>query len=280
MSDQYPTDRQHAEHAEIRDVVNPAVRDAVRAQRPPWWKEPPAWLALFAAALAVVAVVLLVGKKNDTITAKDKSIARQGGQISALQNQVRALGGTPVAGPKGPAGLAGRGIAGARVISGELVLTYTDSTTADVGTVVGPRGAKGPKGSAGVSGSPGRAGRPGQPGTSGAPGANGQDGKNGTDGRGVTSTAVTDDGHLIVAYSDGTSIDAGTVVGPKGAAGRSVRSVDVSADGHLIVTYDDGSISDAGALPTGPVCPSGYSIQTKAAPPPYLGETWAVCVQN
>lgn len=84
----------------------------------------------------------------------------------------------------------------------------------------------------------------------------GADGKTGQSGRGITSTSVTS-GHLIVAYSDNTTADLGNITGPKGTNGRSVVSVTVNSDFHLIVSYDDGTTADAGALPPGPAGATG-----------------------
>lgn len=84
----------------------------------------------------------------------------------------------------------------------------------------------------------------------------GATGKNGTDGRGITGTTVTD-GHLIVSYSDHTTADLGSIVGPKGDQGRGIVSTSVSADFHLLVFYSDGTSADIGALPPGPAGPKG-----------------------
>lgn len=97
------------------------------------------------------------------------------------------------------------------------------------------------------------------------------------DGRGIASTAIVDR-HLIVTYDDGTSRDAGIVVGADGRGvadivldggrlvlvysdgarvdlgriiGRGIAGVS-TAGGRLTVTYDDGSTEDAGELPVGP----------------------------
>lgn len=91
-----------------------------------------------------------------------------------------------------------------------------------------------------VSGSPGPQG---VAGPAGAPGSAG---------RGITSTSLTG-GHLIVAYTDGTSTDVGTVAGPagatgaSGAAGRSITSTSLT-NGHLVVAYSDSTSSDVGAV--------------------------------
>ena len=59
----------------------------------------------------------------------------------------------------------------------------------------------------------------GRAGTDGQDGANGTDGVDGKDGRGITATQINDQGHLIISYSDGTSVDLGRVVGLDGKDG-------------------------------------------------------------
>lgn len=90
-------------------------------------------------------------------------------------------------------------------------------------------------------------------------------GADGKDGRGITGTSVTT-GHLVVAYSDGTTADLGSIVGPKGDAGRGVVSETISSDYHLIVSYSDGTTADAGALPPGPAGKDGTN-GTNGQPP-------------
>lgn len=188
--------------------------------------------------------------------------------LAAANAQIARLGGTPVATPSSLPGPAGRGIARTLLVRDHLIVTYTDGDTTDVGQVVGAAGPPGKNGSPGASGASGASGRPGSPGV------------------GIASAAVSSDGHLLVTFTDGTTSDLGVVVGHDGApgqdgkAGRGVASVAVSDSGHLIVTYTDGTTSDAGQVPTGPVCPSGYTLTTHPAPAPYTGETWAVCAST
>ncbi|MBN9108549.1 MAG: hypothetical protein J0I34_07180 [Pseudonocardia sp.] len=109
----------------------------------------------------------------------------------------------------------------------------------------------------------------------------GSNGTNGADGRGITGTTIGADGHLVVAYSDGTTRDVGKVVGDDGRgiatttldggrlvlvysdgtrvdlggvvgpAGRSIVAATTDG-GRLVLTLDDGSTLDAGPLPAGP----------------------------
>ena len=66
-------------------------------------------------------------------------------------------------------------------------------------SVTGPEGRRGP---AGKDAAPARDGAPGQPGVS------------------VTTGVVNADGNLLIALSDGTSVNLGRVVGPVGATGE------------------------------------------------------------
>lgn len=104
------------------------------------------------------------------------------------------------------------------------------------------------------------------------------------DARGITSTTIDDNGHLIITYTDGTTEDAGKVVGEDGAAGtpgadgsdgsdgaqgpkgddgkdgadgaagndgedgRSIDSVRINDAGELIVTFSDGVEQNVGPV--------------------------------
>jgi len=194
------------------------------------------------------------------------AVAVQLGQACASASRVATQQVPPVAPMPAPAG---RNIAGTELRTGDLWLLYTDGSRQDVGRVVGPSGASG------------RPGASGTPGRSGSPGSSGEPGQSG---RGVAAASVDSvSGDLLLTYTDGATQDVGHVVGNQGAngtdgkPGRSVTSVDKSSTGHLIVTYDDGTTQDVGPLPTGPTCPTGYTLTTRQAPDG-SGETWAVCV--
>lgn len=99
-----------------------------------------------------------------------------------------------------------------------------------------------------------------QPGATGAAGTNGTNGAAGPAGRGITSTVITG-GHLVVAYSDGTTTDEGQVVGRDGVAGVGVTGSVVNAGGHLILTYSNGATDDVGDV----IGPQGSTGTTGAA---------------
>jgi hypothetical protein len=69
-------------------------------------------------------------------------------------------------------------------------------------------------------------------------------------GRGITGTSINPAGHLIIAYSDGTTDDVGVVVGAAGADGEPGRGIagTVLDGGRLVITYTDGSRVDVGPV--------------------------------
>jgi hypothetical protein len=165
--------------------------------------------------------------------------------------------------------------------SGELVLTKQDNTTINVGSVIGPQGAQG---------------------VQGIQGAKGDTGSQGPAGVSVSSASVNNLGHLLVIKSDGTTLDAGSVVGPKGDqgiqgiqgiqglkgdtgdrgdqgiqgvkgdtgaqgikgdTGVGVSAATVNGSGHLIITKTDSTTIDAGSV-VGPQGPQGATGNTGA----------------
>lgn len=148
-------------------------------------------------------------------------------------------------GPKGDAGAAGKGIASVTINgSGNLIVTYTDSSSTDAGQV---KGAKGDTGATGATGSQGPAGKSVTAAninqTTGeltltmsdssiisAGNAKGPAGTAGTNGRGITQATIdTNSGHLLFTYSDNTSADLGSVVGPKGDTGAAGTNGNITA---------------------------------------------------
>lgn len=88
---------------------------------------------------------------------------------------------------------------------------------------------------------------------SGPPGAAGAAG---TPGRGIIGTQINN-GDLSVAYSDGTVVNAGQVVGAPGArglpgmtgpAGRGITGSSINDNGHLVLGYSDGTVIDMGPV--------------------------------
>lgn len=157
---------------------------------------------------------------------------------AALANQVRSLGGQPVAegkpgdkgppGPQGPQGLPGpQGPPGAPGRQGPIGITgQSPQCLLEPTKCVGPKGAPGSPGSpgspgadgkdgtAGKTGLPGPAGPAGKDGTNGVDGAPGKDGVNGVngtngvdgkDGRGIESITCQSDGTWLISYTDDTT---------------------------------------------------------------------------
>lgn len=118
------------------------TRSEIRAEERRWRRGD-----VFAVAAALLLgsafawIVLSIQGMTNDLRQKDTDIA-------ALSQQVRDLGGKPVAGPRGATGK----------------------------SVVGPRGPRGEPGSPGPSGSPGASGSPGKAGATGSPGASGSPG--------------------------------------------------------------------------------------------------------
>lgn len=140
--------------------------------------------------------------------------------------------------------------------SGHLILTKQDNTTVDAGTVIGPQGNTGSQGLKGDTGSTGPAGAT------------------------VSSAVINGSGHLVLTKSDSSTIDAGSVIGPKGDQGVTgntggtgpkgdigigIYQVTVDGAGNLQITLDDASQINAGYVrgdqgPQGVQGPAGRSI--------------------
>jgi hypothetical protein len=156
-------------------------------------------------------------------------------------------GSTGATGAIGPQGATGVGFSSAAVDgSGRLIITKTDSTTVDAGSVVGPQGVQGATGNTGAQGAKGD--------------------------RGISvAQAVVDSGSLIITLDDASQINAGSVIGDQGPqgvqgpAGRSVADsgVVVDAGGYLQVTLTDGTTINAGYV-VGPQGSTGATGATGA----------------
>ena len=171
-----------------------------------------------------------------------------------------------------------RFIVKAEIENGDLVVTYDNGETENLGKVTGEQGPKGEKGDKGETGAAGQDGKDGKDGTNGLDGTDGEQGPkgdtgaDGKDGRSVTGFEINDDNELIVSYSDGTSQNLGSIQGPKGdkgdkgdtgAAGkdgadgqdgvdgkngRGIANLEVNGDGELIATYTDGETQNLGRV--------------------------------
>ena len=124
-------------------------------------------------------------------------------------------------GATGPRGATGVSISSTSLFGSNLVITYSDSSTTDIGNV---RGATGLTGATGIH---------------------------------VTTANVTT-GNLLVTLSNASVIDAGRVIGATGATGVSISTAEVSA-GNLLVTLSNASVINAGIVigATGATGPEG-----------------------
>ena len=185
-----------------------------------------------------------VNGSGQLILTKQDNTTINAGNVVGPQGQQGASGATGAKGDTGDTGAAGVGFSTATVNgSGRLIITKTDSSTVDAGSVIGPQGQQGATGNTGAQGAKGD--------------------------RGISvAQAVVDGGNLIITLDDASQINAGAVTGeqgPQGAqgpAGRSIASsgVVVDSSGYLQVTLTDGTTVNAGYV----VGPQGSTGATGA----------------
>lgn len=128
--------------------------------------------------------------------------------------------------------------------SGQLVLTKQDGSTVNAGNVIGPKG------------------------DTGNTGPQGPQGSTGSTGVGVAGAVVNGSGQLVITLTDGSTVNAGSSVGPQGPQGVagptgptgpqgvSVVTAVIDGAGNLILTLDDGTSIQAGSS-VGPMGPQG-----------------------
>ncbi len=186
-----------------------------------------------------------VNGSGELILTKQDNTTINAGSVVGPQGATGATGATGLKGDTGSTGAAGVGFSSATVDgAGHLIITKTDSSTIDAGSVIGPKGDQG------------------------ATGATGATGAKGDQGVSVYQAVVDGDGNLIVTLDDATQLNAGSVIGPQGAqgvqgpAGRSIASSGVVVDesGYLQITLTDGSTINAGYV----VGPQGSTGATGA----------------
>lgn len=180
--------------------------------------------ALLLAVAASLALALFVG----TAAFFWNQLEQTRQDNAALANQVRSLGGQPVAegkpgdegppGPQGPQGIQGspgpQGPPGAPGKQGPIGITgQSPRCLLEPSKCVGAPGSPGEDGKAGADGKTGPAGPQGEPGPAGEAGPQGPAGPQGDPG----------------------------AAGPAGAAGRGIADTDCLADGTWRVTYTDGT---------------------------------------
>ena len=176
-------------------------------------------------------------------------------------------------GDKGEQGEQGVGVTKSEITeSGELVITYSDGTSANLGRVVGNDGAKGDtgeKGEKGDTGAAGKDGRDGVDGVNGKDGRDGVDGQNGADGKdgvGIMDVTINAENELVLTFSDLRSVNLGCIVGKDGADGKDgrdgvdgtngadgkdgtgIQDVTISPEGALTMTLTNGSVLNLGNI--------------------------------
>jgi hypothetical protein len=184
-----------------------------------------------------------VNGSGQLILTKQDNTTINAGSVVGPQGIQGATGNTGAKGDTGNQGPAGLSVSAAAVNgSGRLIITRSDSSIIDAGSVIGPQG---------------------QQGATGATGATGSAGATGATGVGVTTAAVNGSGHLIITKTDSSTVDAGSVIGPKGDTGSqgvpgaagatgpqgvSVYQAIVDGTGNLVITLDDASQLNAGSV--------------------------------
>ena len=181
-----------------------------------------------------------------------------------VQGEKADKGDQGVQGEKGDAGINGKdgtngtdgvGVASSEINAlGELVITYSDGNTVNLGKVVGNDGAQGAQGEKGEKGDKGDQGVQGEKGDAGI------NGTNGADGVGITDVTINADNELVLTFSNGNIINLGNIKGSKGDKGDKgdsglngkdgvgIQNVDVSADGALTVTLTNGTVLNLGNI--------------------------------
>ena len=156
-------------------------------------------------------------------------------------------------GADGKDGQDGIGISNVNInAEGELVLTFSDNQTINLGRIVGKDGKDGTNGIDGINGKDGADGAKGEKGDKGDMGEKGEDGKdgiNGTDGKdgtngvngkdgiGIKNVTVSDDGTLTVILDNDTVLNLGNIKGANGKDGADGKN---GADGAPGKDGDDG----------------------------------------
>lgn len=122
----------------------------------------------------------------------------------------------PSQGTNGVNGNDGVGVAKSEVnTSGELVITYSNGDSTNLGKIVGK---------------------------------DGLDGTNGIDGVGITNASINSDGQLVLNFSDGKTVNLDKVIGMNGTDGISVTNSEINSNGELVLTYSNGQRSNLGVV--------------------------------
>ena len=120
-----------------------------------------------------------------------------------------------------------------------MELAFSDSSSINLGCIVGKDGKDGINGTDGKDGANGADGKDGE---DGKDGANGVDGK---DGIGIANVTITDDGVLNVELTNGTTLNLGSI---KGKDGIGISKSEINADGEFVLTYTNGQSTNLGKV--------------------------------
>lgn len=195
----------------------------------------------------------------------------------------------PSQGTNGVNGNDGVGVTKSEVnTSGELVITYSNGDSTNLGKIVGKDGLDGTNGQNGLSayeiaknggfigtkedwleslkGEKGEQGEQGIQGIQGIQGEQGEKGQNGADGIGITNSEINKNGELVITYSNNTVDNLGVVVGADGKDGTNgtngvdgtngidgkdgigITNAKINNLGELILTYSDGKSINLGKV--------------------------------
>lgn len=195
----------------------------------------------------------------------------------------------PSQGTNGVNGNDGVGVTKSEVnTSGELVITYSNGDSINLGKIVGKDGLDGTNGQNGLSayeiaknggfigtkedwleslkGEKGEQGEQGIQGIQGIQGEQGEKGQNGADGIGITNSEINKNGELVITYSNNTVDNLGVVVGADGKDGTNgtngvdgtngidgkdgigITNAKINNLGELILTYSDGKSINLGKV--------------------------------
>lgn len=165
----------------------------------------------------------------------------------------------PSQGTNGVNGNDGVGVAKSEVnTNGELVITYSNGDSTNLGKIVGKDGLDGTNGQNGLSAYE-IAKNGGFIGTEevwlkslkGEKGERGEKGQNGADGIGIASSEINKNGELVITYSNDTVDNLGVVVGADGKDGTNgtngvdgkdgigITNAEINTSGELILTYSN-----------------------------------------
>ncbi|MGN1042128.1 MAG: hypothetical protein ACI4SK_01450 [Christensenellales bacterium] len=187
-------------------------------------------------------------KGSDGVGISEMYISGEG-HLFVLFTNKRLLDLGAVRGETGAAGADGKGIEKITLNEkGELIINLSDGALVNLGAIVG---------------------KDGKDGIDGANGKDGKDGTDGADGKGIENVTLSDDGELIIYFSDDTSVNLGVIAGTDGkdgvngadgadgrdgangadgADGKGIENIVINEQGELIIALTDGTSLNLGCV--------------------------------